>query len=1175
MPRLRRVALCCCLLLPLIPSRSDAQLPYTRLGSLSPPGGQAGTTVNVRITGGDDLEEIAELEFSHPGISAELAPAADAPRPPAGNREGRRRRPGGGGRRNAGGPPPQAANNAFIVTIAPDVPPGQYEAYAIGYFGRSTPRMFSVGVRPELLEVEPNNQPAEATAVEVGRTVNAAIEPATDVDCYRFEAREGQRIVIDCLAARIDSRLRPVLEVFNAEGRKLAHARPGRSQDATLVFDVPVAGQYVVKVFDQAYRGGADHFYRLEVHDGPQIAFALPPAGPAGTTAPVALYGFNLPGGQLTEQRLGAARLERLDVQIPIPAESGAIDVDGRVSPVEAGTDAFTWRLQTPTSVSNPVRLQIGSTPATVEVEPNDVSAPQTISVPCDLGGQFQERGDIDAYEFDVKQGDAWWIEVFAQRLGRDIDPLLIVEHLTVDGEGKQAVNRLAAQDDIGVNLLPNGFDSQSDDAAFRYVAPSDGRCRIILQDRYGASTGDPSRVYRLTIQKEQPDFRLVVTPVQLGPGQAAPPTFRKGDTFTLQVLAFRREGFNGTIEVAAEGLPEGVSCLGTVIGPNQPGAPFVFTTTADTADDLSGIRIVGRAMLRDAGLDQAAQAAAAALATAQQPVANQRAAAESATSELQQAVEQTAAALKTSGADPENAELRNQVADAQQRLETAQAAQKTALAALQEAEAGLAPLRTAAEEARAAADTAARRLDRPARFATIVWSTQNNQPAFTRLSREFPVAMMQEAALYQLRHDVRPIEVHQGRYVFVPVTIERRGGFDAEVQVVINGRPNNANIDGQNFKFEPNQQDYLLSLFVKENSPPDAYALLLTGQGQVQYRRNPERTDRAKATLDELTATAQMEKAAAEKATQTKNEATQAATQAAEALTQAEQAAVAAKDAAASAAVQHQQAQEAADAAAAQAATETEAARLAEEARVAAQTALEADSGNSELQQALAAAEQAETSAKETAAAARQRAEEAAAALATAAQAVADADVAASRAEQVRTDAEAARKAAEEARIAAEQAEQAEQAKATAAEQSRAQAEERFNQANQASQPKPLNFNPNSPPIVIVVKPAPVKLSASGGTIKRGESLEVKATVTRQNGFAGPVTLSLALPPGLTGLSAEPVDITADEKEGLLRITAAADAPEGEHKLIAVRARCEMNGEAIVEIPITLTVAP
>jgi hypothetical protein len=1157
MPRLktlgiRRVALCLFALAVCHATTAFAQLPQTRLYSVFPPGGQAGTTVELKITGGDDLEEISQVRFSHPGIVAKPKMVEGQPLP---------------------------VENTFDVTIAADVPSGSYEVYASGYWGWSNPRTFIVDRRKEVAETEPNSENKDANPAELGTIINGRLEAGTDVDIYRIKAAAGARLVADCWASRIDSKMMPVLELYDSAGRKVAHTRSGRAADAVLAFDAPAEGEYLLKVFDQTFRNGQDYFYRLDLHTGPFIAFVLPPVGQAGTTANVSAYGFNLPGGQPTEMLLGRAKLERLDVSIPIPGDPTLLNVESRLAPVEAGTDAFSWRLDSPQGPSNPVRIEIGQSAGTVEQEPNDAVAPQSVSVPLDLGGQFAAKGDVDAFAFDVKAGDVQWIEVFGQRLGGEVDPVLIVEHVTKEADGTEKVNRLTVQDDIATNLAPNAFDTQTDDAAFRFVAPSDGRCRVVLQDRYSDSRGDASLVYRLVVHPESPDFRLVALPAQAGVGQTGATTLRKGEDFTLNVLAYRREGFNGAIDVRVEGLPAGVTSAGTTIGPNQTSAPLVLTSTNDVGDVLASIRLVGTARIYKPALVAAQQSSKAAVENAQKPVPDLRKAAEQEFEKLRQALEQSTAAFKAANEKPDDANLKTQLVEKQKQLEAAQATQKPALEKLLAAEKAVADARVAAEQAKVASETAAAQVERQVRVATVVWSTANNKPAFSRIARELPIGTMKEAVAYQIQVGVPRVDAQQGRQVLVPVKLERRNGFDGEVQVAINGRPNNSNIDGQNFKFEKDKTEFLLPLFVKENSAPDTYALFLTGQAQVSYRRNPEKADRAKAEFDAQAAVAKTTQEESQKATQAKNDATQKATDAANKLTQEQQNRQNAENALKAANQALEQAKTAKEAAEKKATDAAAALKTADDAVAAAKKELEADPNNDGLKQKVAAAEQAAATAKTAAEQAEKEKADATTKFTEAETAAKLADEAFKKSDEALKVADAEKKTADEAKVAAEKAEVEAQNKAKAEEEKRVAAEQKSKQANDAAQAKNLNLTPNSAPIVIAVKPSPMKLSASAansGQVKRGEKVEIKATITRQNGFAGPVTLTLALPPGLAGLAADNPVVPADKNEGTLTVTAAADAPEGDLKNIVLRAVSDFDGtQAMVDAPVAIKVMP
>ncbi|MEX0585732.1 MAG: hypothetical protein WD176_03760, partial [Pirellulales bacterium] len=169
-----------------------------------------------------------------------------------------------------------------------------------------------------------------------------------------------------------------------------------------------------------------------------------------------------------------------------------------------------------------------------------------------------------------------------------------------------------------------------------------------------------------------------------------------------------------------------------------------------------------------------------------------------------------------------------------------------------------------------------------------------------------------------------------------------------------------------------------------------------------------------------------------------------------------------------------------------------------------------------------------------------------------------------------------AANKTAADAMAAAEKAEQEANVKSTGLENVRASAQTKADEAAKAAAPQNKNFTPPSKPILLEVRAAPIKLGANvpdSGNIKRGSSIQVKVTVTRQNGFAGPVTLSLPLPPGVGGLTSDTPAIAADQTEGVLTVTAAADATPGAIVNLVVQGSMEFAGPATVDVPVAITV--
>ncbi len=216
-------------------------LPLPRLLTIMPMGGQAGTEVEVTITG-DNLENISELLFSSPSIKAKPVLAAD------------------------GKPVP----NTYLVSIAQEAAVGVYDAHVLSRLGVSSARAFSVSKLPEVTRTTANNTPAAAMPLATNSICNATMTKRA-VDHYSFKGTKGKRVTVDCAAAGIDSRLTPVVILADATGSDLIANRTGGPLD----FIPPADGDYLIKVNDLTFQGGNRHFYRLALQESPEQGSAM------------------------------------------------------------------------------------------------------------------------------------------------------------------------------------------------------------------------------------------------------------------------------------------------------------------------------------------------------------------------------------------------------------------------------------------------------------------------------------------------------------------------------------------------------------------------------------------------------------------------------------------------------------------------------------------------------------------------------------------------------------------------------------------------------------------------------------------------------------------------------------------------------------------------------------
>jgi hypothetical protein len=570
-------------------------LPTPRLLVLTPPGGRAGRTVELTLTG-QDLEQPEGLLFDGPGFKAE-----PVPEPPAPPRDPKRPAPP----RNQG--PPQVSVR-FKVTVAADAPLGNHDVRLVNKDGISNPRTFVVGDLPEVLEKEPNNDVDQAQRVELNSTVNGTIAAPTDVDYYVFAGRKGQRVVVSCLAGSIDSKLPAALELYDASGRQLAANRDYRDGDAVLDYSPPADGDTFVRVFAFTYtQGSPDHFYRLTISTAPWIDAVFPPAIRPGTVQAVEVHGRNLPGGKPDPSaRLDGRPLEKRLMTVQAPDDPRALRrllFRGLVPPKSTGLDGFELRLPSDAGTSNPVLLTYAHAPVILDNGDNDTpEKAQEVPVPCVVAGRIEKRRDRDWYAFRAKKGDVLSIEAFGDRLGAPEDLYLVVR----DAATKQVLVEL---DDNPEVMNPTHFLTRTEDPPrYRFVAPADGTYQVMVASREAFIEAGPRQVYTLRIGPEEPDFRLVLMPhVPNNPEACVLP---RGGRQYYTVFAWRQDGFAGDITLTAEGLPEGVTCPPQTVGAAQREGTLVLTAAPDARPWAGAIRVKGTARIDGREVEREARAA-------------------------------------------------------------------------------------------------------------------------------------------------------------------------------------------------------------------------------------------------------------------------------------------------------------------------------------------------------------------------------------------------------------------------------------------------------------------------------------------------------------------------------------------------------------------------------------
>ena len=434
------------------------------------------------------------------------------------------------------------------ITIAKDAPPGRVYWRLSCAQGGTALRPFVIGDLPEFIESESNSTPQTAERITLPVTVNGRIFGERDNDYFRFAARRGDVVVCDVFSHRIQSRLDPLIEILDGEGRPVRVETAYAGRDPVLAFRAETNGEYLLRVANISYHGDPAHVYRVNLSTRPFVRSVFPTTGQSGTGRDVEF-----------QVMTGTDKPRIVKRRVRFPKEKQ-----------HAGFFGYSLR-EGRSTAANSVALRVVNHPAMTEREPNDSTrSAQPLKLPVTIDGRTSRPSDVDWFSFRGKKGVHYEIDC------------------EVPAAGSAAWPTLLLADETGRRLQFQRSVEQADRRCrFDWQAPADGTYRIRIRDqRYGARGGSDF-IYRLTVRKATPDFELSLASefVNLAPEK----------TVHVAVSVRRFGGFEEPISLQVLGLPKGVTAKTELIQGKLKRVEIAIKCDKTAVSGDATLRIIGR----------------------------------------------------------------------------------------------------------------------------------------------------------------------------------------------------------------------------------------------------------------------------------------------------------------------------------------------------------------------------------------------------------------------------------------------------------------------------------------------------------------------------------------------------------------------------------------------------
>lgn len=200
------------------------------------------------------------------------------------------------------------------------------------------------------------------------------------------------------------------------------------------------------------------------------------------------------------------------------------------------------------------------------------------LSKPSVVEGRIDVPGKVERYSFVARAGGILVAELRARRDGSPLDGLLAL----YDGNGKL----IASNDDT--EDKEDGLATQHADPYIRIKLPSQGSYTLVVADTL--DRGGPDYTYRLRLGPPQEDFAVLTDRSAIN--------FQASGSALFRLVAIRKDGWDGDIELALVDPPAGLSLQGGIIPAGKDSVAMTLDLAGKAPDSPLPIRLAARARI-------------------------------------------------------------------------------------------------------------------------------------------------------------------------------------------------------------------------------------------------------------------------------------------------------------------------------------------------------------------------------------------------------------------------------------------------------------------------------------------------------------------------------------------------------------------------------------------------